>query len=128
MRDGKPENYPTISPYLINDDAEGLISFAETVFGADLRLKLLRDDESIMHAELQIGDSVVMLSQSSAEWPAQPGYLHVYVPDVDVVYQLALDCGASAIMPPTQKPNDDDKRGGFIDPYGNTWWIATHMA
>jgi uncharacterized glyoxalase superfamily protein PhnB len=83
-------------------------------------------DGSVMHAEIRIGDSVVMLGEAGGQWPAIPTFLHVYVDDVDAVYRRALDAGGVSVQAPAQK-GDQDKRGGVQDPGGNTWWIATQV-
>jgi uncharacterized glyoxalase superfamily protein PhnB len=84
-------------------------------------------DGSIMHAEVQIDDTVVMLADAGGEFPAFPAWLHVYVPDVDATYQRALEAGGISVQEPVQKEGDTDRRGGVKDPAGNTWWIATQV-
>ena len=79
-----------------------------------------------MHAEIRIDDTVVMLADSVEDYPGVPVMLHVYVPDVDAVYRRALEAGGLSIQEPVQK-SDSDRLGGFKDPAGNTWWIATHV-
>jgi uncharacterized glyoxalase superfamily protein PhnB len=81
-----------------------------------------------MHAEVRIGDSVLMLGDATAEWPAVPASLHVYVEDVNAVYARALAAGGVALQPPDRKDDDPDRRGGVTDMAGNTWWIATQRA
>ena len=79
-----------------------------------------------MHAEVRIGDSVVMIADSAEGWPAVPSHVHVYVPDVAATYRLALDAGAASVQEPLKK-EDADKRGGVKDTGGTTWWIATKV-
>ena len=79
-----------------------------------------------MHAEVRVDDTVVMLADSTPNWPAIPAHVHVYVPDVDATYRRALAAGATSVQEPT-KGNDEDKRGGVCDAGGTTWWIATRV-
>lgn len=84
-------------------------------------------DGSVMHAEVRIGDSVVMIGDAGGEWPAIPSSLHVYVADVDAAYRRALAAGGVSVQEPTRKEGEPDRRGGVEDPGGNTWWIATQV-
>ena len=123
----KPPGYSTVSPYLIVAGAQAVIEFLQRVFGAEqLRLYDLPDG-SIMHAEVRIGDTVVMLGDAGGSWPAVPAHLHVYVDDVDAIYRRALENGGIPVQPPQRKGQDPDRRGGFKDPAGNTWWVATQV-
>lgn len=121
----RPAGYPTVSPYLICPGAERVLAFAETVLGAKVLRRFAAPDGGIMHAELRIDDSVVMIGSSGDQWPAVPTHLHVYVDDVDATYQRALDAGAESVRAPAQREGDEDRRGGVKDPAGNTWWFAT---
>lgn len=122
----KPEDYTTASPYLIVEGAAGTIEFLERVFGA-VELRRFPDDSGrLMHAEVRLDDTVLMLADSTDEWPPIPSYVHVYVPDVDETYRRALDAGAEPVQEPV-KEEDEDKRGGVRDPGGTTWWIATRV-
>lgn len=122
----KPNNYSTVSPYLIVADADSTIRFLQTVFGAKEIRRFADDAGRLMHAEVQLGDTVVMLADCSDEWPAMPSYVHVYVPDVDDVYRRAIAAGGISLQEPVKK-EDDDKRGGVKDVGGTTWWIATKI-
>ena len=122
---GKPSGYSTVSPYLVVSGAQRVVEFVKKAFGAtDLR-RYDMPDGTIMHAELLIDDTVVMLGDSGPEWPPIPTFLHVYVPDVDATYRRALAAGGVSVQEPVQKEGDPDKRGGVKDPGGNTWWIST---
>ena len=123
----KPESYTSVSPYLIVDGAEQSIQFLEHVFGAKrLRIQLGSHGE-VSHAELRIDDTVLMLGESADGWPAIPSHVHIYVPDVDATYERALAAGAIPIKAPVQE-QDSDKRGGFRDAGGTTWWIGTQIS
>lgn len=122
----KPDNYSSVSPYLVVDGADRTIQFLVDVFGATELRRFPDDQGQVMHAEVRLGDSVIMLGDKAEDWPASPAYVHIYVPDVDATYQSALDWGATSVQAPTQK-DDEDKRGGVTDPGGTTWWIATKV-
>jgi PhnB protein len=124
----KPEGYTTVSPYLIAAGAQRVIDFLKATFGAREIRRYDLPDGSIMHAEVRIGDTVVMLGDAGANWPAVSAHLHVYVEDVDATYRLAIAAGAMPVQPPERKGDDPDRRGGVKDPAGNTWWIATQVA
>lgn len=121
-----PEGYHTVTPYLVVEGANRLLAFLEAAFGAKVLYRTDRPDGEIAHAEIQIGDSRVMLSGSQPQWPALPCALYLYVEDCDALYAQALAAGAKS----TQEPADmfyGDRHGGVIDPSGNQWWIATHI-
>jgi PhnB protein len=123
----KPSGYSTVSPYLIAAGAQAVIDFLKQAFGAEELRRYDLADGSIMHAEVRIGDTVVMLGDAGENWPAVPAHLHVYVDDVDATYQRALQAGGLSVQPPQRKGQDPDRRGGVKDPAGNTWWIATEV-
>ncbi len=78
----------------------------------------------IAHAEVRIGDSVIMLADSTPDWPGRDSYVHLYVPDVDATYAQAIEAGAVSVQEPMKK-DDPDRRAGVKDVGGTTWWIAT---
>jgi uncharacterized glyoxalase superfamily protein PhnB len=122
----KPRGYTTVSPYLIVDGASNTIDFLTRVFGA-VELRRFPDSSGkLMHAEVRIDDTVVMLGDGGEGWPPIPSYVHVYVPDVDETYRRALEAGATSVQEPVKK-EDEDKRGGVKDSGGTTWWIATKV-
>lgn len=119
-----PDGYPTVSPYLLVEDVAALIDFLEQCFEAEEIRRMRRPDGSIQHAEVRIGDSVVMMGESTDEYPSKPAMLHVYVDAVDAVYERALQAGATSVAEPSDQP-DGDRRGGVRDASGNQWWMAT---
>lgn len=123
----KPESYNSISPYLIVDGANATIAFLVRTFDAVELRRHDGEDGSIMHAEVRIDDSVVMLSDGSPNFPAVASHVHLYVPDVDATYRRALAAGGESIQEPMQG-GDADKRGGVRDAGGTTWWIATQQS
>ena len=122
----KPPGYTSVAPYLTVNGAEQTISFLVDVFGAE-RLRMIPGaNGSLMHGEVRINDTVIMFTDAVEGWPAVPGHVHVYVPDVDATYRKALSMGAIPVKEPT-KGDDADKRGGFQDAGGTTWWVATQL-
>lgn len=126
-KDYKPDSYTSVAPYLVVSDAAATIRFLTDVFGAEeLRRHPAPEGDRIMHAEVRIDDTVVMMGESAGEWPATPSHVHVYVPDADATYRKAIECGAVSVQEPVKK-DDADKRGGFKDPWGTTWWVGTQV-
>jgi uncharacterized glyoxalase superfamily protein PhnB len=123
----KPLGYTAVSPYLITERADDVIAFLRAVFGATPLRRYANPDGTIVHAEVNIGGSVVMLGQAGEGWPAVPSHLHVYVQDCDATYRTALEQGGQPVQAPERKGDDPDRRGGVLDPGGNTWWIATQL-
>jgi uncharacterized glyoxalase superfamily protein PhnB len=124
----KPDGYSTVSPYLIVSGAQAVIDFVTKTFGATALRRYDMEDGSVLHAEVGIGDSVVMIGDAGGSWSPAPSHIHVYVDDVDAVYRRALLAGGSPVDAPTHKEGDPDRRGGVRDPGGNTWWIATQVS
>jgi uncharacterized glyoxalase superfamily protein PhnB len=122
----KPTGSSTVSPYLVVEGAEALIAFLARVFGGVEQRRFSHPDGRVAHAEVRIEDSVVMLADAVEGWPAQPAHVHVYVADVDAVYAAAVEAGAEPVQEPVKK-DDEDRRGGFRDPGGTTWWVATRV-
>jgi PhnB protein len=122
----KPLGYTTVSPYLIVDGASQTIDFLVRVFGA-VELRRFPDSTGkLMHAEVRIDDTVVMIADGGEGWPPIPSHVHIYVSEVDAVYRRALEAGATSVQEPVKK-DDEDKRGGVKDSGGTTWWIATKV-
>jgi len=123
----KPTSYSTVSPYLIVNGAGATIDFLKEVFGA-VELRRFPDESGkLMHAEVRIEDTVIMLADPAPpDWPPISSYVHIYVRDVDAAYRKALEAGATSVQEPAKK-QDEDKRGGVRDAGGTTWWIATKV-
>lgn len=121
----KPNNYSSVSPYLMVDGADASIAFLKRVFGATELRRIPGADGKVLHAEVRIDDTVVMLTDGDGG-PPIPSHVHVYVRDVDAVYRRALEAGATSVQAPVKK-DDDDKRGGVKDAGATTWWIATQV-
>jgi PhnB protein len=129
-----PDGYNALTPYLIVGDAAGAIAFYAKVFGATERMRLDAPGGRIGHAELIIGDCVIMLADEHPEMGAlspssvggTPVGLHLYVPDVDAVTERAVAAGAKLLQAPETKFYGD--RGSAIeDPFGHRWFISTHV-
>lgn len=122
----KPDGYTSVAPYLIVDGADATITFLVNALGASEIRRHSGPDGRVMHAEVRLGDTVVMLADGAPEWPPVPAHVHVYVEDVDAAYRRALAAGAASVQEPVKK-QDADKRGGIKDAGGTTWWIATKV-
>ncbi|HUH27827.1 VOC family protein [Gelidibacter sp.] len=127
MASYKPKNYNSLSPYLIVDDAEKLVDLLKIIFDAKELRRYNREDGSIMHLELQLDDSVVMISDSTEDYPAITAMLHIYVPDVFKTFDLAIEHDCLLLERPITKPDDTDTRGSFLDPAGNYWAVSTQQ-
>jgi len=129
-----PDGYPRVTPYLIIDGASAAIEFYRAVLGADERMRMPAPGEKVGHAELQIGESVIMLADEYPDMDARgpktvggtPVTLHVYVEDADAVFDRALGAGAKALRPVEDKFYGD-RSGEFEDPFGHRWSVATHI-
>ena len=129
-----PEGYHTLTPYLSVDNAAEAIDFYKRAFGAEEHFRMHGPNDTIAHAELKIGDSVVMLSdpfpQSSVRPPKEIGgtssSLFMYVEDVDTVFRKAVDAGGTSTMEPADQ-FWGDRFGTVTDPFGHVWSISTHI-
>jgi len=120
----KPDGYPSLSPYLILRDAEGAIAFMEDALGGTLVRRFDRPDGSLMHAEVRIDDSIVMVGGAGDDWPQTETHLHLYVPDPQALFDRAIAAGAQSVQEPARR-DGDDLRGGVKDACGVTWWFAS---
>ncbi len=120
-----PSNYQTIMPYLIIKDAAKFIDFTEKAFGSTQGHKAMRDENVIMHGEVMIGESTIMFAEATEQFQTQTAGIFVYVADADEAYQKALNEGATAITPLSDRPYG--RSGGVKDPFGNTWWITSPL-
>jgi len=125
---GVPDGYRSVNPYLVVDDVERLVSFLRDVFGGVERgEREIAADGTVGHAEVQIGDSIVMLSEATSAFPSRPSVCFVYVADVDSTVRQALAAGAELILEPSEQ-SWGDRVGGFHDPFDNRWWVGTSGA
>ena len=115
-----------VTPYVVNEHVDRTMAFLRQAFGAvETFPALKRPDGAVAHAEMRIGDSVVMLGEASAEYPPMPTFFYLYVEDVDGCYRRALRAGGKSVTEPRDQFYGD-RSAGVRDPGGNTWWIATH--
>lgn len=121
-----PDGYHSVTPYLTVHGADKLIEFLKQAFGAEERERFLRPDGAIMHAEVKVGDSILMLAEANEQWQPRPVMLYLYVPDTDATYRRAIEAGGSSLMEPANQFYGD-RNAGVTDPSGNSWWIATHV-
>jgi PhnB protein len=122
----KPDGYHAITPYLVVDGAARLIDFLKEAFDAEEVERLAAPGDRIGHAEIRIGDSLVMLGDAHGEHKPLQTMLYVYVDNADAVYQRALAAGATSVQAPVDQFYGD-RSGGVKDAFGNLWWIATHI-
>ena len=119
-----PERYHTIIPLLRVKESLKLIDFLKQAFEAKEISCYNQKDGSIMHAEVKIGDSIIMVSDSTLEWKPTSCALYLYVDDTDKRYEKALEYGATSLMEPRDE-DYGDRCAVVIDHFGNQWWIAT---
>lgn len=118
-----PDNYNSVMPYLILKNVSGFIAFTGKVFNSRQTLKVMRDENTVMHAEITIGDSLIMCADSTDQYETQTASLFIYVEDADATYYQALENDATVV---TGMANQSYGRsGGVKDPFGNTWWITS---
>lgn len=123
----KPAGYNSVSPYFIIDGAEKFMSLMTELFNATELRRYDMPDGSIMHAEMKIDDSVIMLGNSSEQYPPVTVVMHVYVQNVDEVFEKAIRLGCVSIEAPKEREGDPDRRGTFKDFAGNLWSIGTQL-
>ncbi|MEX0886849.1 MAG: VOC family protein [Phycisphaeraceae bacterium] len=121
-----PEGYHTVTPSLSVNDAPAIIQFLKDVFGATERHRLKSDDGKVMHAEVRIGDSTIMLGDACEGMGPSAASLYVYVDDADATYQRALEAGGTSAMEPADM-FWGDRMASVKDASGNSWIIATHV-
>ncbi len=120
-----PEGYRAITPYFTVSNADQFLEFLVDAFDATIITKKLYPNGKIQHARALIGDSIIMLNESNAQYPANQSQMHLYVDDVDTVFSKALSAGAASLMEPNVRPHGN-RMAGVRDPLENIWWIATH--
>lgn len=118
-----PPGYSTVCPYLMVHSVEKQLEFLEQVFGAQVTERKKQPDGAVMHGEARIGDTLIMVGKARDSYPPQPSMNYVFVADVDLVYQKALDNGAISLMAPTDQAYGN-RDAGVKDSQGNQWWMA----
>jgi|SRR6185436_4113490 len=121
-----PDGFHTVTPYLVVKGAEKLIEFMKKAFDAKEIYLHKRPDDTVMHATMQVGNSMIMLADASEQYPPLQAALYLYVPDTDAVYRKAIAAGATSIMEPADMFYGD-RNAGVTEQSGVQWWIGTHM-
>ena len=120
------EGFHSITPYLFVQKADKMLDFLERAFDARQSIHQLRPDGTVMHTELRIGDSYIMMGESTSNFGPMPCSIYLYVEDCDAVYKKAIRAGGVSVMEPMDQPSGE-RYGGVKDPAGNIWWVATHI-
>jgi PhnB protein len=121
-----PDGYHSVTPYLVVPGASKLIDFLKQAFEAEEIERIASPDGTIMHAEVRIGDSIIMMGDAMGEFNLMPGMIYLYVNDADAIYQRALRAGATSMREP-ENQFYGNREAGVKDELGNVWWIATHI-
>ena len=121
-----PEGFHSVTPYLIVREVPQLLAFLKQAFDAQEIMCMPAPDGTIMHAEVRIGDSAIMMGEARGEHKPMPASLYLYVNDADATYKRALQAGATSQMEPSDQFYGD-RHASVIDPVGNHWSIATHI-
>jgi len=120
------ERLRSVTPYMNPVRSSELIEFLQKGFGAEEVYRAQSPEGAVLHAQLRIGDSIIGMGDAHGPYQPLPCTLHLYVPDADAVYDQALRAGATSIQPVADQPYGD-RSGGVKDPFGNRWFIATHV-
>jgi len=120
------EHFRSVTPHLNPLRSEEFIEFARKAFGGEETYRAQSQEGRILHAQIRIGDSVISMGDAHGPYQPMPSTLHLYVPDTDAIYAQALAAGAASIQPPADQPYGD-RSAGVTDPFGNRWFIATHL-
>ncbi|MFI7636703.1 VOC family protein [Nonomuraea sp. NPDC049400] len=121
-----PEGYTTVTPWIIGHDTAGLIDYLKTAFDAVELARVTDDEGRIGHAEVRIGDAVVMMFDAPPHWPSTPAFLRLYVPDADAAHRRAVEVGGASVTEVTHL-FWGDRVGRVRDPFGNLWWIQSRV-
>ncbi len=121
-----PRGLRSITPYLFPQDPDRLIDFLKRAFGGEQTLRATRPDGIVMHAEVRIGDSSVMMGSPIGQFGPMQSSIYLYVKDCDAVYQQAIQAGGISVFEPVDMQTGE-RYGAVKDPAGNIWWIATHV-
>jgi len=121
-----PEGYGSITPYFTVENGDVLIGFLKIAFNASVIRENRYPDNRIQHVRMRVGNSIIMMNESTDIYPANVSQMHLFVEDCDKSYELALQSGATSVMEPNDRPHGD-RMAGIKDPCGNIWWVATHQ-
>lgn len=118
-----PENHQTVMPYLILKNVRGFLKFTQNIFDAEILQEHLDENNRVMHAEIRIGNSTIMMGEANEIWNINNAGMFIYVENSDKTYKDALENGAESVMEIEDK--DYGRSGGIKDPFGNIWWITS---
>lgn len=121
-----PKGFHCVTPYFVIHGGAPFIQFLERAFQAEQVVRHENPDGSIHHAQVRIGDSMVMLSDERPEHPKMPGMIFLYVDSADEAYASALAAGATSLRAP-QDETHGDRMAGVLDPFGIQWWVANPL-
>jgi PhnB protein len=121
-----PQGYTTVAPWIVTDDTGALLDFIAAAFDGVELARIAVEDGSIGHAEIRVGDTVLLAFDRREEWPVMPSLLRVFVPDADAAFEQATAAGARIV---TQLADSawGDRGGRLRDPFGNIWWVMAHV-
>lgn len=121
-----PVGMSTVTAYLHPSGADRVLDFVKVAFGAEEVARYVGSDGAIQHAQVRIGNSILEMSEAHGQWQPMPTAFYMYVTDADTVYKRALAAGGKTVYELADKPYGD-RNGGVEDPFGNHWYIATHI-
>jgi len=121
-----PEGFHTVTPYLVVSDPALLIDFLKAAFDAEEIERSVEASGRVAHAQVRVGNSMVMMGGATEKHPPQPSMLYLYVRDTEATYRTAVQAGGESLMKPTLQFYGD-LNAAVLDPCGNQWWIATHV-
>jgi len=123
----RPNGKSTITPYIVAKGADAFLEFVERTFEVKTSGRFPNQDGTVGHAEITVGESVLMTFDAAEDWPDTPSFLSVYIDDVECTYQRALDAGATVVTELMYSGITGDRGGRVKDPVGNIWWLQTHV-
>ncbi len=121
-----PDGFHTVTPYLVVRDAGRLLDFLVRAFGAEVIERMASPDGIVRHAQLKVGDSMIMLGTAPPDRPPMTTMIYLYVDDADAVYRRAVAAGGVSVLEPVDQFYGD-RHGAVADEFGNEWWIASHV-
>src|ERR1043165_38981 len=121
-----PKGYHTVTPYLVTKNAAKLVDYIVKAFNGTVKSQHATPDGVVMHAEVEVGDSMIMIGEASEKWGSSAAMLYLYIPDVDATYKQAIAAGGKSLREPTNEFYGD-RGAGVQDEFGNQWWMATHI-
>ena len=121
-----PAGYTAVAPWVVTDDTGAFLDFVAHAFGGEELARVPTEDGAIGHAEIRVGDTVVLAFDRHADWPVMPSLLRVFVPDADAAFARATEGGGHVVT--ALSDSAFGQRGGRIrDPFGNIWWVVSHV-